>query len=155
MSKTPEITISDNNIRTLIYFFGIQLDRKLDQLLEKSPYKKIRASDGRVFISATRGIKTISDIGRHLHISRQSTQSSVSRLVKFGLLKLDEHPASKRERLIVVTDQGQKASVFAIEQLHMIEHELAQAIGDENYATLRKGLESLVQTAAMNPAALA
>ena len=151
MSDIPEITISDNNIRTLIYFFGIQLDRRLDQLLEKSPYKKIRASDGRVFITATRGIKTIADIARHLHVSRQSTQSSVSRLVKFGLLKLEEHPNSKREKLIVVTEQGQNASAFAIEQVRLIEQELSQTIGDANYAALRNGLESLVR----DPASLA
>ena len=149
MSDIPEITISDNNIRTLIYFFGIQLDRKLDQLLEKSPYKKIRASDGRVFITATRGIKTNADIARHLHVSRQSTQSSVSRLVKFGLLKLEEHPNSKREKLIVVTEQGQNASAFTIEQVRLIEQELCQTIGDANYAALKNGLESLVRDPAL------
>ena len=104
--------LSDNNIRTLVYFFGIQLDHRIAQLFENTPYEKLRASDNRVFISATRGIKTISDIARHLHISRQSAQSSVGRLVKYGLLKLDQHPTSNREKLVVITKQGHRASAY-------------------------------------------
>ena len=138
-------TLSENNIRSLVYFFGIQLDRRLALDLAGTPFHKLRASDGRVFIGATRGLKTISAIARHLQVSRQSTQSSVSRLVKFGLLNLVEHPTSKREKLVIVTDLGGKASSFAIAQLRKIENELARALGAENYANLRRSLEMLVR----------
>ena len=141
-------TLSENNIRSLVYFMGIQLDRRMALDLAGTPFHKMRASDGRVFIGATRGLKTISDIARHLHVSRQSTQSSVSRLAKFGLLRLVEHPTSKREKLVVVTDLGGMASSFAIAQLRKIENELAEAIGAENYANLKKSLEILVQSGA-------
>ncbi len=131
---------------------GIQLDRRMALDLAGTPFHKMRASDGRVFIGATRGLKTISAIARHLHVSRQSTQSSVSRLAKFGLLRLVEHPTSKREKLVVVTDLGGMASSFAIAQLRKIENELASAIGVENYANLRKSLEILVQSGAAKAA---
>ena len=145
MPETSDQTLSDSNIRTLVYFFGVMLDRKLARIFEKTPYEKLRASDSRVFVTATHGPKTISDIARHLHISRQSTQSSVSRLMSVGIVKLDQHPASKREKLVVITEQGWQASVMAIQQLKKIESELASTIGNVAYAALRQGLEKLVQ----------
>ena len=137
--------ISDNNIRSLIYHVGIIFDRKLAALAGNTPYQKVRDSDSRVFMAATRARKTISEIARNLHISRQSAQSSVSRLVKFGIVKLENHPSSKREKIVAITDAGWRASKFASDQLMKIEKELERTIGIEAYSALRGGLEKLVQ----------
>ena len=145
MSQTKDYSLSDNNIRTLVYFFGIQLDHRITHLLKNTPYEKVRPSDSRVFVTATRGHETISEIARHLHISRQSAQSSVSRLVKIGLLNLANHPSSKREKLVIISDQGLSASAYAIAQLRKIETELAAIVGPDVYATLKRGLEALVE----------
>ena len=146
MPKTTGHVFSTNNIRSLVYFLGIQLDHRIAQSFKNTPYEKLRASDSRVFVAATRNLETISEIARHLQVSRQSAQSSVGRLVKSGLLKLDEHPASKREKLVVVTEQGHKASASAVAHLENIESELAALIGSEAYASLRSGLEKLVKS---------
>ncbi|MEP6827875.1 MAG: MarR family transcriptional regulator [Aestuariivirga sp.] len=114
MENVQDKTLSNNNIRSLVYFFSVQLDQRLAQLMQNTPYQKMRVSDTRTFVVATRGPKTISEIARHLHISRQSIQSSVSRLAIFGLVKLAQHPTNKREKLVNITQQGWAASAVAI-----------------------------------------
>lgn len=145
VNSTGGKIISDNNIRSLIYYVGIIFDRRLAALAGTTPHQKVRDSDSRVFVVATRSSQTISEIARNLHISRQSAQISVSRLVKFGIVKLENHQFSKREKIVVITDDGWRASKFAINQIAKVEKELERTIGIEAYSALRSGLEKLVQ----------
>ena len=145
MENVQDKALSNNNIRSLVSFFSVHLDQRLAQLMQKTPYQKMRVSDTRAFVIATRSPKTISEIARHLHISRQSTQSSVSRLAKFGLVKLAQHPTNKREKLVDITQQGWAASAVAVKNLRLIEEDLERLIGTSQYAALRQGLETLVQ----------
>ena len=145
MENVQDKALSNNNIRSLVSFFSVHLDQRLAQLMQNTPYQKMRVSDTRAFVIATRSPKTISEIARHLHISRQSTQSSVSRLAKFGLVKLAQHPTNKREKLVDITQQGWAASAVAVKNLRLIEEDLERLIGTSQYAALRQGLETLVQ----------
>ncbi len=135
---------SVNNIRTLVYFLSVILDRRIAQTRNASPYAPTRDSDTRVFLAAVRATRTISDIARNLHVSRQSAQSSVGRLVGLKLVKLANHPTSKREKLVVITEQGWQAASFAAAEIGFIETRLAGLIGNENYAIMKSGLEKLV-----------
>ena len=121
------------------------------QLLVDTPYKGVRESDGRVFVAATRGPNTISGIARHLHISRQSAQSSASRLVELKLVNLTPHPSSKREKLVTITEEGWTASRHVVQQLQTIENELAELIGANAYAAVRQGIESLLKKSGTAP----
>ena len=145
MSERPELTVSYNNIRSLVYFLGVKLDARMSSLLENTPYQKARPSDGRVFVNATRGQKTISEIARDLHISRQSAQSTVSRLAQAGLVKLEKHPRSKREKIVLITEKGWIGSAFARKQLQTIEDELAAILGSADLEAMRRSLEKLQQ----------
>ena len=145
MEDVQNKALSNNNIRSLAYFFSVQLDQRLAQLTQNTPYQKMRGSDTRAFVIATRSPKTISEIARHLHISRQSTQSSVSRLAKFGLVKLAQHPSNNREKLVEITQQGWAASAVAVNNLRLVEEDIERLVGASQYAALRQGLEDLVQ----------
>ena len=154
MPEVQKNVLSDNNIRTLVYYLGVIIEQKNAKLIANTPFKQVRASDVRVFIGATRGLKTISDIARHLHISRQSAQSSVGRLTNLGLLLLKEHPDNKREKLVVLTDHGWQGSNLAVENISKIEVELAEMIGTEAYAALRQAIEALINKSGVAPALL-
>ncbi len=68
-----------DNIRTLIYLFGQELDERITALRRGSGYESVRASDIRVFVHAADGNGSISEIARRLGISRQAVHMSAQR----------------------------------------------------------------------------
>jgi DNA-binding MarR family transcriptional regulator len=137
---------SENNIRTLLYFLGERVDHKLAERRKGTPYERVRASDIRVFVSAARVPKSISDIARLLGISRQSAQSSIGRLVKLGVVELETRPINKREKRVLITPRGVLAGKTARQQIDAIESEMAATIGTENLEAMRNHLIKLVST---------
>lgn len=133
-----------DNIRTLVYYFGLAIDARLSDFRRGTAYENVRPSDVRLFVTAARAEKTISEIARELGITRQAAQMSVQRLLKLGVVELRPVSANKRDKLVVITQKGQLASKSASHQIKSLESALADAIGEQEFIVFRKNLNTLL-----------
>ncbi len=134
-----------DNIRTLLYYFGLAIDERMSQYRRGTQYENVRPSDVRVFVRATRGAFTISDIARELYITRQAAQGSVQRLIKLQVIALAAPPNNKRDKIVVVTPKGELAIKSGRQQSLKIEQEFADIIGRERLEEFRRSLATLLE----------
>ncbi len=145
MVDENDAPVSQDNVRTLLFYFGLAIDDRLSQLRRGTPYEKVRPSDVRVFVRALRKSQTISEIAREMRITRQAAQSSVQRLMKLQLLELQPIPDNKRDKLVKVTPRGVLASKTAGQQIGQIEEEFASLIGQDKVEEFRKHLQVMLE----------
>ncbi len=134
-----------DNIRTLLYYLGLAIDGRMSQYRRGTPYENVRPSDVRVFVRASRGTYTISEIARELQITRQAAQSSVQRLIKLQVIALKNLPGNKRDKVVIITPKGELASKTARQQIGDLENELAEMIGKEKLEDLRISLGIMLE----------
>ena len=144
-AKTDIIDVPPvDNIRTLIYYLGLAIDARLSEARRGTPYEHVRPSDVRVFVTAGRKMRTISEIARELGITRQAAQMGVQRLSKLKVLELRPAPDNKRDKLVYITPKGRLARNSAGLQIEKLEAEFASVIGAEGVATFRENLRELL-----------
>jgi DNA-binding MarR family transcriptional regulator len=134
-----------DNIRTLLYYLGLAIDGRMSQYRRGTPYEKVRPSDVRVFVRASRSTYTISEIARELQITRQAAQSSVQRLIKLQVIALKTLPGNKRDKVVVITPKGELASRTARQQVVNLENEFAEMIGRDMLEELRISLGIMLE----------
>jgi len=144
MADNPIISDFDNNIRRLVYFFSLIIDHRVSESSKGTPYEGVRDQDIRVFAAASRKLETISSIARELHITRQSVQGSVRRLITLGVVKLKAVPGNRRDKHVIITESGLLARRVAARNIAKIEVDFAQQVGLANYRQLRETLQQLV-----------
>jgi DNA-binding MarR family transcriptional regulator len=142
--KSQRVEIPVLNLRTLVLFMGMMLDSRIEQMRALTPYRKIRASDERVFVAASRNTRTMSDIARILRISRQSVQSSAHRLVGMGLLELAGSEGNKRDKVLVLTEKGEAASALAVNMLKQLDADVSAVLGETDNAQLQRLMAKLL-----------
>jgi DNA-binding MarR family transcriptional regulator len=141
--QLPSSTVRDN-IRTLVYLFGQELDERITSLRRGTGYESVRASDIRVFVHAANGGGSISEIARRLGISRQAVHMSAQRLKERGVIDMQVMTNSRRDMSLVLTEEGRKAMTLANEQIFNLESEISEVIGRDGLETLRKTLLVLI-----------
>lgn len=147
MIDDAELSLGDaarENIRTLVYLFGQELDERISIFRRGTPYENVRASDIRVFVHAASGIGSISDIARRLGISRQAVHMSAQRLKELGVLEMRPMQSNRRDMTLALTVDGRRAMAVAGQQIHNLEAEISEVIGHEGLETLRKTLRVLI-----------
>jgi DNA-binding MarR family transcriptional regulator len=133
-----------DNIRTLVYLFGQELDERITTFRRGTPYENVRASDIRVFVQAASGGSSISAIARRLGISRQAVHMSAQRLKELGVLEMQAMQSSRRDMTLALTETGRRAMGVASQQIRNLEAEIIEVIGAEGLETLRKTLRVLI-----------
>ncbi|MDE2384131.1 MAG: winged helix-turn-helix transcriptional regulator [Alphaproteobacteria bacterium] len=146
MTDIPSAGPARNNLRSLVYFLGEIMDRKIAERRKGTPYEKVRPSDIRVFVTAARSEMSISEVARELGVSRQTVQASVQRLVTLGVVEVRALPGSRRDKLVGVTARGALAQKTAQQQILAVEADLAALVGEEKFEDLRQMLEILVSS---------
>jgi len=132
------------NIRTLTYFLRQMMDHRIDELRAGSPFAHLRASDLRVFVAAARDNRTMSNIARLMHITRQSVQSSVQRLEKIGVVRLVAIKGNKRDKLVHLTRRGTLARSLAVKVLATVDQEFNAVLGQDDYAQFKTTMFKLI-----------
>lgn len=86
---------------------------------------------------------TVSQIARHMGLSRQAVQTLVNAMIRSGVVELTENPNHKRAKWVVLTTQGQ--SIY--DQMEAIQipwsDECASHISPEDLNTTLKTLKQL------------
>jgi DNA-binding MarR family transcriptional regulator len=153
MTDNIDSTPPTDNIRTLLYYLGLALDMRLSHYRKGTIYEKVRPSDVRLFVAASRKAQTISALARTLGISRQAAQSAVHRLEALQVLALESAPANKRDKIVVVTAKGEHASKTAVAQTQRFESELAEVIGADRLQLFRQDLKAVLVSTRLRNAA--
>ena len=133
-----------DNIRGLLRDLADLLDKRAVVHRRGTRYEKVRQSDVRVFIIASRQPSTEADIARELEVSRQAVHSSVQRLKDLGVVEQVAQPGNGRDKLVVVTESGWQAQVVANNTIQLLEKECAEILGAKGLEQLRKQLVVLV-----------
>ncbi len=138
---------ASDNIRSLVYQLGTELDLRIAAFRSGTPYEHVRASDVRVFIFAAAGNSSISDVARHLGISRQAVHMSAQRLKELGVIEFGHAEPSRRDVQVTLTAQGREALEMANHQIRLLEAEITEVIGADGLQTFRRTLQVLVNHA--------
>jgi DNA-binding MarR family transcriptional regulator len=137
MVDKASLPFPTQNIRSLLQEISMGVDNRLQELRIGSRYANVRNSDVKVFMRAYRAPATVAEIARTLDISRQAVHASVKRLQELKIVALQAQPGNDRDKLVVVTERGIHAQNTALEQIKVIETQMAAMIGVENLEKLR------------------
>lgn len=87
------------------------------------------------------GATHAAQIAQRMQVSRQAISKTLRELQSLGLVLLEDDPARRNQKLVVMTQQGIRLAGDARRALEEIENMLAEQIGDETMAKLRSALE--------------
>lgn len=132
------------NIRGLLQDLASELDRRAVVYRKGTRYEKVRQSDLRVFILASRQARSVSELARELEVTRQAVHSSITRLKALQVVELLPQPGSGRDKLVAVTEKGWQAQAVANDSITRLEKECAQILGVKGLGQFRKQLLALV-----------
>ena len=76
--------------------------------------------------------------------SRQAAKQAVDRLVGHGMIQIGPDSTSKRDKLVSITDKGQRWRAIAAQQIKEIDTQVAATIGADDMEALRQSLLRLL-----------
>ena len=135
----------EQNIKGMMMTLIARWNAQMDEARAETEFAGIRPADMRVFGQLRGRTVHLSAIHREMGFSRQAAQQAVERLVDHDMLKTSPDPNSRRDKLVSITDKGQRWRSFAARQIRSIEEEIAQTVGQDGKEALRKGLVSLIK----------
>jgi DNA-binding MarR family transcriptional regulator len=137
----PEFALQ-GDFRTLLHRVVDLLDRR--GLKPGAHVESIRPSDERLFLILAREPLTISRLARTAGISRQAAHASIGRLAARDLVRLDHAPGSRRDKVAMVTVQGEIARRDAETRRELIQREIQEMLGRARANELSSLLADLV-----------
>lgn len=132
------------NIKGLMMTLLEHWNREMDQGREGTEFADIRPGDMRLFGQLRGEQVPLSDIHRKMGFSRQAAKQAVDRLVAQDMLVLEAVPGSRRDKMVCITEKGQRRRALAARQIGVLEERCAEVIGDAGREGLRKALLALV-----------
>lgn len=127
---------------TLISRWNIQMDKERSN----TEFASVRPADIRVFAQLRGRTVKLSVIHREMGFTRQAAQQAIDRLVDHGMIAIKLAPDSRRDKLVVITEKGQRWRSIAADQIRKIENDIAELLGEDAKETLRQNLSELVKT---------
>ena len=132
-----------NNTKGLVQDLVEKLDSKMHAMRRGTLWEDVRPSDAKLFVLTARHQRSIADLAKALDISRQAAHKSVKRLLDRGVVELRQMPGNNRDKIVVITDEGNAARIMAAKNLEAIEFEIEQRIGKERLEEFRQTLLDL------------
>ena len=133
------------NIKGMMMTLIARWNARMDAERAESEFADIRPADMRVFGNLRGRSMPLSDIHREMGFSRQAAQQAVERLTKHGLVRVEPIPDMRRDKMVVITEKGQRRRALAARQIREVESDCAAVIGSDGVEVLRDLLASLVQ----------
>lgn len=116
-------------------------DDALDSSMRRSGEQPVTVAQAAVFASLDAAGTSVAELARRIGNTRQSVHQAVHGLIAMGLLEQVPDPASARNRLVRVTDEGERVHRKALRTIAAVERELADRIGRDAVKALRDGLD--------------
>jgi len=80
-------------------------------------------------------------IAQRMRVSRQAISKTLRELQELGFLRLEDDPARRNQKLVVMVERGMQLALEARGELRMIEAEISDGIGADAMEALRVALE--------------
>ena len=114
------------NIKGMMMTLIAQWNAQMDDARAETEFASVRPADIRVFAQLRgRSIK-LSAIHREMGFSRQAAQQAVDRLVAHDMITVQPDPDSKRDKVVRITEKGQRWRTIAAAQIRSIEAQIAE-----------------------------
>ncbi|MEM6479596.1 MAG: MarR family winged helix-turn-helix transcriptional regulator, partial [Pseudomonadota bacterium] len=107
-------------------------------------FAAIRPADMRVFGQLRGRTVKLSMIHREMGFSRQAAQQAVDRLVEHDMISVGRDPDSQRDKIVKITEKGQRWRSIAALQIRLIENRVADVLGDGEREAFRGALRKLL-----------
>ena len=133
------------NIKGMMMTSIARWNAEMDEARAATEFADVRPSDIRVFAQLRGWTVHQSIVHREMGFSRQAAQQAIDRLVGHGMLQIDSAPGSKRDKIISITEKGQRWRTIAAERIRRIETQCAEIIGDDGKENLRGHLIKLLK----------
>ena len=104
------------------------------------PDRRMTETEGKIMGTLRGRELTVSEIARLRGVSRQAIHRTVTGLVEKGYVRLDPAPGSERDKIVVITAEGQKLRRQVGQRLKKVEDKIAKAIGKDRLEALRSVL---------------
>ncbi|MEM1362542.1 MAG: MarR family transcriptional regulator [Pseudomonadota bacterium] len=132
------------NIKGLMMTLIAEWNAAMDEARAETEFAAVRPADIRVFAQLRGRTVRLSDIHREMGFSRQAAQQAVDRLVEQGMLQVTLVSGSKRDKVVMITEKGQRWRTIAAMEIRKIEEHIASTLGEDGKETLRSALLELL-----------
>lgn len=116
-------------------------DDALHNSMRLSGEQPVTIAQAAVFASLDASGTSVAELARRIGTTRQSVHQAVHGLIGMGLLEQTPDPTSARNRLVRVTEEGDRVHRKALRIIDAIERELATRIGEDAVTALRDALD--------------
>lgn len=128
-------------VRTLYWF-----DEQLQSRLETLGWGRVGRSQSLILANVANGETRAARMAENLGVSRQAMSQFLNEMVEQNLLELVPDPQDKRARIVRFSPYAHGIREDAQKVLRELEGELEQAVGVENLAALRQGLQAFLRS---------
>ena len=132
------------NIKGLMMTLLARWNSAMDEQRAHTEFADVRPADIRVFAQLRGRTVRLSEIHKEMGFSRQAAKQAVDRLVGHGMIQIGPDSTSKRDKLVSITDKGQRWRAIAAQQIKEIETQVAATIGADDMEALRQSLLRLL-----------
>ncbi|MCB9959758.1 MAG: winged helix-turn-helix transcriptional regulator [Rhodospirillaceae bacterium] len=137
-----EDDISALNLRQLLLKRSAWFEEQIVEAADRYGYGFVTPAMNRLFAHMPRQPVSISALARRLAVSRQAVHQTVAEACRRGILELVTHDSDARLRKVRFTPKGRAMKRAAAQAVEEIEAELERRLGAEDFAALRRILES-------------
>ncbi|MEM1272379.1 MAG: MarR family winged helix-turn-helix transcriptional regulator [Pseudomonadota bacterium] len=134
------------NIKGMMMTLIAHWNAQMDDARAETEFASVRPADIRVFAQLRGRTVKLSMIHREMGFSRQAAQQAVDRLVDHDMISVHPDPDSKRDKLVTITEKGQRWRTIAATQIRKIEGQIAESVGEEAKEQLRQFLFELLRS---------
>ena len=137
--------------QALLYAAYQATARELVDALATAGHADVRHKHGAVFANLNREGTRASVLAERAGIGRAAMGELVDELERLGHVERRPDPADRRAKLVRPTERG-LAVIDVVHRVNRaIERRLAEGLGEEGYAALRRALETIVPDAPAQP----
>lgn len=133
------------NIKGMMMTLLAHWNTQMDEARTQTEFASVRPADIRVFAQLRGRTVKLSAIHREMGFSRQAAQQAIDRLVAHDMIRVLPDPDSRRDKLVAITEKGQRWRAIAAAQIRQIETEIADIVGEDAKEALRRHLQDLLK----------
>ncbi|MGF1760102.1 MarR family transcriptional regulator [Photobacterium sagamiensis] len=133
----------ESNVKGLMQECITAMNIKMAKWREDTEFATLREGDIRVFAQLRGQPFTVSQLGRLMGITRQAVHLAVQRLQQEGMVNLVDSPADRKQKIIEITEKGQRFRHLVAKHLQHQEQQICQQLGQTTFDTLRDALLEL------------
>lgn len=127
-----------NSLKALLRDALDWIEAEQNILLQDSPFASASSAEVKLFAALRGQSRSISELSRYLGVSRQAVHHTVHKLVAKSVVTLEHSKTNRRDKLVVISDEGRKVQAMTAKHFQTIENKMAKQIGRANTDTLRE-----------------